>query len=526
MTALLEIAGLTLDYATATGSFRALENVSLSVAPGEVLGLVGESGSGKTTLAMAVMGHLAGNAKLAGGSIRLGGDDLTTLNAAAMRAIRGRRIGMVFQNPSTSLNPTLPLGRQVTEVLERHRGLSPRAAWNEAVAWLERVELREPLALMRRYPHEVSGGEKQRVVIATAFAPHPELVLFDEPTTALDVITGARILELFHRLRAETGVAGLYISHDLGLVSRVAERVAVMRRGVVVETGPAARLFAAPVHDYTRRLVDAVPRPVRRLVHDRPGANSLLRAEAIGVSYGRKTLFRRPASGGVRDVSFDVREGEILGVVGESGSGKSTVARALTGLVARTGAIRLNGVPVVRMGPDYRRAVQIVFQHPDSSLNPRHRVREILARPLRLYGGSVDEIPTLLRQVNLTAEFASRWPHQLSGGEKQRVAIARAFAARPRLVICDEITASLDVSVQAATIELLLELRRLHGTAYLFITHDLNLIRQIAHRLLVMRGGAMVDLLDTEALGSSREHDYTRELIAASPLPVGEETRT
>ena len=527
MTALLDIAHLTLDYATGHGVFRALEDVSLSVAPGEVLGVVGESGSGKTSLAMAVMGHLAGNARLAGGSVRLGGAELTALGPAAMRAIRGKRIGMVFQNPATSLNPTLTLGRQITEVLERHRGLSPGAAWKEAISWLERVELRHAEALMRRYPHEVSGGEKQRVVIATAFAPHPDIVLFDEPTTALDVITGARILDLFHRLRAETGVAGLYISHDLGLVARVAERVAVMRGGWVVETGPATRIFTNPAHDYTRRLVDAVPRPHRRLVQDEPPPHEVLRAEALGVRYGRQRLFRKRAEGGgIASVSFDIREGEILGVVGESGSGKSTIARALTGLVRAGGVIRLDGMPVTRMRRDYRRAVQIVFQHPASSLNPRQRVRDILARPLRLYGGSLDEIPTLLRQVNLPPEYASRWPHQLSGGEKQRVAIARAFAARPRLVICDEITASLDVSVQASTIELLLELRRRHGTAYLFITHDLNLIRQIAHRLIVMRDGTLVDRLEIQALGSGNEHEYTRELIAASPPPVGEETRT
>jgi peptide/nickel transport system ATP-binding protein len=524
MTALLDINGLTLDYATASGSFRVLEDVSLSVAPGEVVGLVGESGSGKTTLAMAVMGHLAGNARLRRGSICLGDTNLASLPAAAMRAVRGRRIGMVFQNPSTSLNPTLTLGRQITEVLERHRGLAPRAAREEAISWLERVELRRPSEVMRRYPHEVSGGEKQRVVIATAFAPHPELVLFDEPTTALDVITGARILELFHRLRAETNVAGLYISHDLGLVSRVAERVAVMQRGHIVESGVATRIFAAPADTYTQRLVAAVPRPNRRLVDDQPAPAELLRAEAITVRYGCRRLFRRQNSGGIRSVGFGIRQGEILGVVGESGSGKSTVARALTGLINYTGTIYLDTVPIARMGRDYRRAVQIVFQHPDSSLNPRQRVRDILARPLRLYGGQLDEIPDLLRQVNLPPAYASRWPHQLSGGEKQRVAIARAFAARPRLVICDEITASLDVSIQAATIELLLELRRRHGTAYLFVTHDLNLIRQIAHRLVVMRNGALVDLLDITAIGSGQEHEYTRALIAASPVPVGEET--
>jgi peptide/nickel transport system ATP-binding protein len=519
--ALLEIAGYTVDYLTRGGPFRVLDDVSLQVAPGEVLGLVGESGSGKTTLAMAVMRHLAPNAAERGGSIRLAGQDLTRLGLDAVRAIRGRRIGMIFQDPATSLNPTLTLGRQLTEMLELHRGLRPAEAWAEGVEWLQRVELRDAEALMRRYPHEVSGGEKQRVVIASAFAPQPELILFDEPTSSLDVITGARILELFGRLRRETGVAGLYISHDLAVVSRVADRVAVMQSGRIVEQEPAGVVFRAPAHPYTRRLVAAVPRPERRLVDDAPEPKPLLAAEKLTVRYGRPRLFGRRETLGAREVSLDVRSGEILGIVGESGSGKSSVARALTGLAPYSGRVLLDARPVGRMGRAYRRAVQIVFQHPDSSLNPRQRIDEILSRPLNLFGGSPSEIPALLEQVQLPSAYARRWPHQLSGGEKQRVAIARAFAARPRLVICDEITASLDVSVQAAVIALLLELRRAHGTAYLFITHDLNLVRQIAHRLAVMRAGELVDLLEVAALGSGREHAYTRALMDASPTPAG-----
>ncbi len=520
-TPLLEIVGYTLDYETRVGAFRAVEDVSLQVAPGEVLGLVGESGSGKTTLTMAIMRHLAGNARERAGAIRLDGLDLTTMTPRQILAVRGRRIGMVFQDPSTSLNPTLTLGRQLTEMLQRHRGMTPRAAWREGAAWLDRVEVRDPEAMMRRYPHEVSGGEKQRVVIASAFAPQPELVLFDEPTSALDVITGARILELFRRLRRETGVAGLYISHDLGVVSQVADRVAVMQRGRIVEQAPAASIFRAPTHEYTRRLVAAVPRPERRLVSDAPADGLLLGAGHISVRYGRPRLFGRQVTLGARDISLTVRAGEILGVVGESGSGKSSVARALSGLASYSGEIRLDTRPIARMDRAYRRAVQIVFQNPDASLNPRHRIGEILARPLRLFGGAPAEIPALLEQVRLPADYARRWPHQLSGGEKQRVAIARAFAARPRLVICDEITASLDVSVQAAVIELLLDLRHRHGTAYLFITHDLNLVRQIAHRLAVMRDGELVDLLPIEALGSGREHAYTRALMDASLTLVG-----
>ncbi len=520
----LDVAGYTLDYATRAGPYRALDDVSLQIAPGEVLGLVGESGSGKTSLAWAIMRALPGNAIEPAGAIRLGAEDLMRMDQRAMGAIRGRRIGMVFQDPAASLNPTLTLGRQLTEVLERHRGLDRAAAWREGIEALRRVELRDPEALMRRYPHEASGGEKQRVVIASAFACRPELIVFDEPTTALDVITGARILDLFRRLRQETGVAGLYISHDLALVGRVAGRVAVLQRGRVVEQAAAATIFQAPAHPYTRALVDAVPRPERRLVRDEPGDGELIAARDIGVRYGRRRWFGAAPVSGARGISLAVRPGEILGVVGESGSGKSTLARALTGLAPFEGEIGFAGRRITApagMDAAYRRAVQIVFQHPDASLNPRQRVGSILERPLRLYGGEAASIPRLLEEVRLPAGFARRYPHQLSGGEKQRVAVARAFAANPALVVCDEITSSLDVSVQASVIELLLALRRQHGTAYLFITHDLNLVRQIAHRVAVMRQGELVDLLPTAALDGADVHPYTRELIAASPTPVG-----
>jgi len=527
MNPVLAIRGYTLEYETAAGPRRVLDNVSLAIDPGEVLGLVGESGSGKSSLAWAIMRHLPGNARERGGAIEFDGENLVGMDRKRMAAIRGRRIGMVFQDPATSLNPTLPLGRQLTEVLIRHRRLTREAAWREGIELLRRVELREPEALMRRYPHEVSGGEKQRVVIATAFACRPNLIIFDEPTTALDVITGARILELFRRLRQETDVAGLYISHDLALVARVADRVAVIERGRILEQAKADQIFIAPTSDYTRRLVAAVPRPERRLTRDRPGPSPVLAARGLNVYYSRARLFGRREATGARQISLQIRAGEILGLVGESGSGKSTIARGLTGLARFGGEILFAGRRIAArrdMDSGYRRAVQVVFQHPDSSLNPRHRVGEILARPLRLFGGSVGDIPRLLEQVRLSTEYARRYPHQLSGGEKQRVAIARAFAAKPQLVICDEITASLDVSVQAAVIELLLALKATHGTAYLFITHDLNLVRQIAHRLAVMRQGELVDLLPVDALTSDRAHPYTRELLAASPAPVGQET--
>ena len=529
MSALLDIAGYTLDYRTQAGALRVLDNVSLSVERGEVLGLVGESGSGKSSLAWAIMRHLPGNAREAGGSILLAGTDLLRMGSRQIAALRGRRIGMVFQDPATALNPALTLGRQITETLTHHGGMRRAQAWQAAIEALRHVELRDPEALMRRYPHEVSGGEKQRVVIATAFAARPELIIFDEPTTALDVITGARILELFQRLRAETGVSGLYISHDLALVSRIADRIAVIRRGRIVEQAPARTLFASPTADYTKALVDAVPRPERRLVRDLPGERVLVTAESIGVTYGRPRLFGRHQVSGNRGISLSVHAGEILGVVGESGSGKSTLARALTGLTPFEGTIVQDGRRLTRpaqMDRAYRSQLQIVFQHPDSSLNPRHRIGDILARPLRLFGGTAADIPHLLETVRLPPAYARRFPHELSGGEKQRVAIARAFAARPALIICDEITAALDVSVQRSVIELLLALRQEHGTAYLFITHDLNLVRQIAHRLAVMQHGALVDLLaasalDHNAVQGDRVHPYTRALLSATPTPVG-----
>jgi peptide/nickel transport system ATP-binding protein len=524
MTPVLAVSNYTLDYRTGGRALRVLTDVSLAVRPGEVLGLVGESGSGKSTLAWAIMRHLPKNAVEVTGGLRLGDLDLAACSAKELTRIRGRRIGMVFQDPSTSLNPTLTIGSQLTEVLRLGRGLDRAGAEAEALDLLARVELRDPAAILKRYPHEISGGEKQRVVIAGAFGCRPGFLIFDEPTTALDVITGAHILDLFARLRAETGVAALYISHDLALVSRVADRVAVMKKGRLVEEGEAKEIFVRPRHADTRALVDAVPRPERRLVADRPKPEVLLSAAKIEVTYGRKKLFRPAPAPATRSVGFEVMRGEILGVVGESGSGKSSIARALTGLAAYTGDIRLDGRPIrgaSDMDRDYRRAVQIVFQHPDSSLNPRQKIGEILSRPLKLFGGDLSRIPELLDQVRLPASYADRWPHQLSGGEKQRVAIARAFAAKPALVVCDEITAPLDVSVQAQIVELLLELRRETGTAYLFITHDLNLVRQIAHRIAVMRRGEMVDLLGVDDLAGAHVHPYTRALIDASPIPVG-----
>jgi peptide/nickel transport system ATP-binding protein len=531
----LDIDNYCLDYAAAGGSMRALDDVSLTVAKGEVLGLVGESGSGKTSLAWAIMRYLPDSARESG-VIRLTGQDLRNAPEAEIGAIRGKRIGMVFQDPSTSLNPTLPLGEQLAEVLVRHRGLTRAQAWVEGEDRLARVGLKLPSEMMRRYPHEASGGEKQRVVIATAFACQPECIIFDEPTTALDVITARQIIDLFRELQEETGVASLYISHDLALVSQIAARVAVIHRGRIVEQGTVGDVFARPGDDYTRMLLAAVPRPERRLVGTKAplNAKALVDVDQVSVHYGREPFLgrllgrRNTQFTGNRDISLSIMPGEILGIVGESGSGKSTLAKAMTGLNRFEGTLHFAGraiTGVSDMGRDYRRDVQIIFQHPDSSLNPRQRVREILSRPLALYGEpgarrNAAAIGELLEQVRLPASFAERYPHQLSGGEKQRVAIARAFASKPKLVICDEITSALDVSVQASVIELLVDLQKRFGTAYLFITHDINLVRQIAHRIAVMYRGDLVDLVDIAALETGPLHSYTRSLLDAVPAPA------
>ncbi|MGV1760963.1 nickel ABC transporter ATP-binding protein NikE [Rhizobium sp. A22-96] len=533
----LQIRDYSLDYLTASGIFHALKNIDLEIRAGEIIGLVGESGSGKTSLAWSIMRYLPDNAREAGGAIRLLGEDLAAKSRAEIGRMRGKHISMVFQDPGTSLNPTLSLGTQLTEALRRHRGLSKKQAWSEGEAMLARVGLKTPAQMMRRMPHEASGGEKQRVVIATAFACNPQCIIFDEPTTALDVITSRQILDLFLDLQAETGVASLYISHDLALLSRAAKRVAVMRRGEIVEQGAINDIFGTPRQDYTRELLAAVPRPDKRLLETRPSyqAEPLMEVENVSVHYGRKPFlaaltgrtFERFA--GNRAVTLSVQPGEILGIVGESGSGKSTLAKAMTGLNAFEGKIKFAGRTITGladMNRSYRKDVQLIFQHPDASLNPRQKIHEILARPLKLYGNDQggsqsQQIGDLLEQVRLPRTHANRYPHQLSGGEKQRVAIARAFASKPKLVICDEITSALDVSVQASIVQLLLELHRKHGTAFLFITHDLNLVRQIAHRIAVMYRGDLVEVVPAAEIASPDRADYTRQLIEAVPAPAG-----
>ncbi|WP_321449657.1 ABC transporter ATP-binding protein [uncultured Cohaesibacter sp.] len=534
----LAIRNYSLSYATSNGPVKALNNINLEIAPGETHGLVGESGSGKSSMAWSIMRYLPDNAIEKHGAIRLAGQELLEMSPRQMIDIRGQRISMVFQDPSTSLNPTMRIGDQITEVLMAHRGLTKQQARTEAEAALARTGITRPKEMLSRYPHEASGGEKQRVVIATAFACEPELIIFDEPTTALDILTARQILDLFNRLREETHVSALYISHDLGLVSRIADQVSVLHHGDLVEHGPVDEVFNNPQDSYTKRLISAVPHPDRWLGVKKPETKEpLLSLDAVSVRYSplsfKEKVFKvKPDESeifwGAKDVSLSVRPGELLGIVGESGSGKSTIAKALTGLNDFTGKVKFGDIEVSgrkQISRDYRRKVQIVFQHPDASLNPRQTIGTILSRPLHLY----DVVPSdqvkgrikeLLELVRLPAEYADRYPHQLSGGEKQRVAIARAFAAEPDLVICDEVTAALDVSVQASVTELLVNLQKDTGTACVFITHDLNLIRQIAHRIAVMQHGKLVDLFDREDADAVDRHAYTRALLDAVPVQV------
>ncbi|SEQ20060.1 peptide/nickel transport system ATP-binding protein [Faunimonas pinastri] len=531
----LDIADYSLSYDTAEGPIEALKSISLTIHAGETHGLVGESGSGKSTLAWSIMRYLAPNAIETSGTILVLGEHMTGMRKADVERMRGSRIAMVFQDPSSALNPAMRLGDQLVEVLIRHRGMGRAMAWKEGEAALARTGIAKPAELMRRYPNEASGGEKQRVVIATAFACNPELIIFDEPTTALDILTAKQILELFVALREETGVAALYISHDLGLTARIADKVSVIHRGAIVESGPVTEVFQRPREPYTRQLMAAVPRPQHRIAVPEPSVSEpLLAMQNLTVRYGKPGWLTRlldpsaRAHNGAEDVSLSIRPGELLGIVGESGSGKSTLAKAATGLNAFEGRVVYGGRSFgSRRDYDkaYRREIQIVFQHPDASLNPRMTIGGILARPLRLYrvvprSGVERRVGELLDMVLLPRDFASRYPHQLSGGEKQRVAIARAFAAEPKLVICDEITAALDVSVQAAVARLLVDLQRRSGAACLFITHDLNLIRQLAHRVAVMQRGRLVDLFAVDDADSPDRHPYTRALLDAVPVPA------
>ncbi|MFD4156048.1 dipeptide ABC transporter ATP-binding protein [Streptomyces hydrogenans] len=539
--ALLAVRDLTITYATRAGPVPAVRGVDLTVHPGEVLALVGESGSGKSTTAHAVLGLLPPGARVDGGTIRYAGTDLAAADESVLRAHRGRAIGLVPQDPAVSLNPVQRVGSQVAEVLLLHGLAADRdTAHARAAELLGEAGLDRPRDRARQYPHELSGGMRQRVLIAIALAARPRLLVADEPTSALDVTVQRTILDHLDTLTRTSETAVLLITHDLGVAADRAGRVAVMARGRVVETGPTDEVLTSPRHPYTKTLLAAAPAfaPARRTPSGTakardggtpaPAPADLLTAENLVKEYPhRRTGRHTPPPPAVDGVSLRVARGETLALVGESGSGKSTTARLLLRLTDPTaGRITFDGQDVTRLRGAalraLRRRLQIVYQNPYTSLDPRLPVAEIVAEPLRAFrvAGRAERgrrVAVLLDRVHLPADVARRRPAELSGGQRQRVAIARALALRPDLVVCDEPVSALDVSAQAHVLDVLAELQREDGLSYLFITHDLAVVRRIAHRVAVMRHGRIVETGPVETVFTEPREAWTRALLDAVP---------
>jgi peptide/nickel transport system ATP-binding protein len=533
VSAVLEARGVSVSYRKPDGGLLpAVIDAGFALAEGESIGLVGESGSGKSTFARALMGYTRPGGVITSGDIRLDGADIRTLASAQLRLLRGGKVAFVPQNPLSSLTPHLRVGSQVAEAVRIHRGCDAAAARAATLELFEATGLPEPPAMFERFPHELSGGQRQRVVIAAALAGNPRLMILDEPTTALDKTTEIQVLELVKALRARYRTALVYVTHDLNVVSEMCDRVLVMLAGAVIEQGPTGRVYREPREDYTRRLVAAIPRVDRAPEGVEAAAETaggaLLSVSQLTFAYPARRGWGRRASPrpAVDSVSFDIAPGETVGLVGESGSGKSTAAAIIAGLLAPgSGALRFGGKPLAGRArdrtQDERRRIQIVFQDPLSSLNPRQRIEAILARPLALFHGLAGPAARarsleLFGQLQLDPRLLDCYPRQLSGGQQQRVAIARAFAAKPDLLICDEITSALDVSVQAQVLRLLRELQARSRTACLFISHDLGVIRQVASRVVVLRGGVVREAGETAAVFRAPADDYTRLLLAAA----------
>ncbi len=520
---LLSLRGLTIRF----GQDVAVDNLSLDLEPGHMLALVGESGSGKSLTALSILDLLPDSASWHADTLTLDGENLLGLTENRKRALRGGRIGTIFQEPLTALNPLHTVEKQINESLFVHQGMSRQKARARCLELLGQVELPATSEMLGRYPHQLSGGQRQRVMIAMALANDPQILIADEPTTALDVTVQETILTLIKRLQNELNLSILLISHDLAVVSRFADDILVMHRGKKVEAGPTAQVLEQPKEAYTRHLIDSEPRGrMPPLAEDAP---LLLEASTMAVTFKekRRSLFSpAPLMRAVDEIDLCVRRGETLGIVVESGSGKSTLALALLRLVKSQGQILMDGTDLRQLTPrqlrGWRSRLQVVFQDPFGSLNPRMTVGQIVAEGLAVHAGSLSrqerdaKVIQMLEEVDLPAEARHRYPHEFSGGQRQRIAIARALIMEPELLILDEPTSALDRSVQYQILELLKSLQEKHDLSYLFISHDLKVIRSICHRVMVMKDGKVVEQGDTEAIFDQPQHSYTHKLMSAA----------
>ncbi|MFJ6324253.1 MULTISPECIES: dipeptide ABC transporter ATP-binding protein [unclassified Rhizobium] len=551
----LDIRNLRVEYPLANGeTLAAVNDINLTIAPGEIHALVGESGAGKTTVGNALMGLLQSPGRIAAGSITIDGKPIDVRTGRTEGIVPGRDVGAIFQDPMTSLNPLFTVESQLCEGMLTHLKISRREARARALDLMKAVGIPEPERRLGSYPHQLSGGQRQRVVIATALACDPKLLVADEPTTALDVSVQAQILKLIRDLANARRVGVLLVTHNMGVVAEIADSVTIMQNGRVVETGSTREVLTAPKAPYARTLIAAVPpidvrldrlpvpseetkitldarESVRRKSVETGAATTndiVLNVRNLCVEYGRRSLLssqRTSVFKAVDDVSFDVRRGEIFGLVGESGCGKTTVANTIAGLVKQSsGSIDFQGKPLAgNRDQSVRRSMQMVFQDPYSALNPRLRINSAIAEPILFYKLAANaeearlDARTLLEAVGLPGDAGARFSHAFSGGQRQRIAIARALGPRPTMLICDEPTSALDVSVQAQILNLLKDLRDLAGLSILFISHDLAVIRQMCDRVAVMKTGQIVELADTEILFSAPKHDYTRELLRLAP---------
>ncbi|WP_048645352.1 ABC transporter ATP-binding protein [Nitratireductor soli] len=525
---LLSVRDLSVSFTQGGDETLAVDRVSFDIGRGETVALVGESGSGKSVTALSVLKLLPyPAASHPSGQVLYNGVDLLSADEPTLRKVRGNEIAMIFQEPMTSLNPLHTIERQVGEILKLHRGMGENAARQRTLELLNQVGIREPERRLGAFPHQLSGGQRQRVMIAMALANEPDLLIADEPTTALDVTVQAQILELLAKLRRDKSMSMLFITHDLGIVRKIADRVCVMTEGKIVESGPTEQIFANPQHAYTRHLIAAEPKgtpPKADLT-----AATVMEGRDIKVWFPiKKGLLRRTVDHvkGVDGVDLTVRAGQTLGVVGESGSGKTTLGLALARMISSQGEIRFSGKEIdqlsYRQMRPYRHALQIVFQDPYGSLSPRMSIAEIIQEGLRVHqpGLSLQERDDLvidaLKEVDLNPETRFRYPHEFSGGQRQRIAIARAMVLKPRFVMLDEPTSALDMSVQAQVVDLLRDLQRRHNLAYLFISHDLKVVRALANEVIVMRSGKVVEAGTAEQIFDAPQTDYTRALIAAA----------